>query len=266
MNWIFLNKNMHDKVMAQFARGCGMPSTHLETWNYDDSQAPVVVRGIMKQQIIKRCWADQRPFLYIDSGYVGNKPTVENPHGWKVWHRVVPNNLQHGAVIARPADRWQRHGIPMPKRRHGSKILLAAPDAKPCIFYNIDLDTWIEQTMATIKQHTDRPIVLRQRERNRQVRLVNNFESALDDVHAMVTFNSIAATESVLAGVPAFALAPSNAAIPVANTDLSKIDDPWYPDTDQIHAWACHLAYGQFHNSEMLDGTAQRIVKETFHA
>jgi hypothetical protein len=82
----------------------------------------------------------------------------------------------------------------------------------------------------------------------------------------VVTFNSIAATESVLAGVPAFALAPSNAAIPVCNTDLSKIDNPWYPEQDQIYAWACHLAYGQFHNSELLDGTALRILQETNNA
>jgi hypothetical protein len=44
----------------------------------------------------------------------------------------------------------------------------------------------------------------------------------LDDVHAVVTFNSIAGTEAILAGVPVFALAPSNAARPVSNTDLTK--------------------------------------------
>jgi hypothetical protein len=58
-----------------------------------------------------------------------------------------------------------------------------------------------------------------------------------------VTFNSIAATESILAGTPVFALAPSNAARPVSNLDLSKIDNPWWPDQDQIREWEYHLAY-----------------------
>jgi hypothetical protein len=263
MNWIFLNKKNSDEYMEMFARGCRTVPTELETWRYQDSDAPLVIRGIMKHKIIKQCWEHKRPFWYMDSGYVGNRPSVQNPQGNKVWHRVVPNNLQHGAVIPRPADRWQRHGIPMPQRQHGSKILLAAPDEKPCAFYNINLAEWIAETIATIKQHTDREIVVRERNPNRQARVASDLQSALTDVHAVVTFNSIAATESVLAGVPAFALAPSNAAIPVSNTDLSKIDNPWYPDQDQIHDWACHLAYGQFHNSELQNGTAHRILQET---
>ena len=266
MNWIFLNKKNQDQYISMFARGSGMPTTTLETWEYSTGTQPLVLRGIMKHKIIKRCWQDRRPFLYMDSGYFGNRPSNQNPHGWKQWHRIVLNDLQHQAVVPRPADRWQKHQIPIPNRRHGSKILIAAPDIKPCVFYGIDLDQWLGQTIATIAQHTDRPIEVRQRDPNRQVRLANDFASALNDVHAVVTFNSVAATESILAGVPAFVLAPVNAAMPVANTDLAKIDQPWFPDSDQIHHWACHLAYGQFHNTELQDGTATKITKELLDA
>jgi hypothetical protein len=119
--------------------------------------------------------------------------------------------------------------------------------------------------VATIQQYTDRPVEIRQRNPNRQNRVNNSLEAALEDVHAVITYNSIAATESVIAGVPAFVLAPSNAAIPVSNTDLSTIDNPWFPSDDQRHAWACHLAYGQFHVNELRDGTAKRILQETYN-
>lgn len=266
MNWIFLNKKNSDEYITALAQGAGVKPTELETWQYESSNDPLVIRGIMKHKIIKQCWADHRCFLYMDSGYFGNRPSSQNPHGWKQWHRLVHNNLQHGAVVPRPADRWLRLGIGMPVRRHGSRILLAVPDQKPCIFYGIDLDTWIADTIETIKKYTDRPIVVRERNPNRQARVANDLESALVDVHAVVTYNSIAATESVLAGVPAFTLAPANAAQPVANTDLKMIDQPWYPDRDQIYAWACHLAYGQFHNTELANGTAWSIIQETINA
>jgi hypothetical protein len=260
---IFLSKNGDDEYIDMYAHGLGLESTPLESWRYEDSTEPLMLRGIMKHKIIKQCWADNRPFRYMDSGYLGNRPSFKNPHGWKVWHRIVPNNLQHDQVITRPSDRWNQLGLEVANRRRGSTILIVAPDEKPCKFYDIELDAWLAETVATIKQHTDRPIVIRERNRSRTDRKINRVEKALDDVHAVVTFNSIAGTEAILAGVPVFALAPSNAARPVSNTDLTRIDNPWFADRDQILAWAYHLAYGQFHIDEFRSGRAERILKQT---
>jgi len=263
MNWIYLSKNGDDEYIDMYAQGLGQVSTPLESWRYEDSTGPIMLRGIMKHKIIKQCWTDNRPFRYMDSGYLGNRPGYRNPHGWKVWHRIVPNNLQHDQVIARPSDRWNRLGLELSRRRPGSSILIVAPDEKPCKFYDIDLDTWLAETVAKIKQHTDRPIIIRERNRSRTDRKINRVEHALTDVHAMVTFNSVAATESVLAGVPVFVMAPCNAARPMANLDLACIDNPWWPEQDQIQAWTNHLAYGQFHIDEFKNGSAERILRAT---
>ena len=70
-----------------------------------------------------------------------------------------------------------------------------------------------------------------------------------------------------LAGVPVFVTEPAvNAANPMSNSDLSKIESPWFPDPDQIYKWACHLAYGQFHIKELANGTAASLLKETQNA
>lgn len=260
---IFLSKNGEDEYIDMYAHGLGLQSTPLEAWRYEDSTESLMLRGIMKHKIIKQCWADSRPFRYMDSGYMGNRPNSKNPHGWKHWHRIVPNNLQHDQVIPRPSDRWNCLGIEVSNRRHGSAILIVAPDDKPCRFYGIELDAWLAKTTFTIKQHTDRPIIIRARNRSRTDRKINSVENALHDVHAVVTFNSIAATEAVLAGTPVFALAPCNAARPVSNTDLTCIDNPWFPDHDEILAWAYHLAYGQFHIDEFKNGSAERILRQT---
>jgi hypothetical protein len=179
----------------------------------------------------------------------------------------VPNDLQHGAVIDRPADRLQRLNIKIrPRQNHCRDILIVAPDEKPCAFYGITLEEWLKTTTDTIRQYTDRPIRMRERPASRWDRKTQRPEEWLNDVHAVVTFNSTAATEAVLAGVPTFVTAPANAATPVSNIDLSTIETPWFPDSDQVYKWACHLAYGQFHTTELANGTAAAILKETQHA
>jgi len=199
----------------------------------------------------------------MDTGYFGNRANFRNPHGVKMWHRIVDNNLQHGKIISRPDDRWKQFNLNINPRHTGRNIVIVMPEDKPCIVYGTTAQQWLHETLATVKQHTDRPIVLRERNKNRQIREAVPFTSLLKDAHAVIVYNSIAATESVLGGVPAFVCAPSNAADPVANRDLAKIEDPWFPDLDLVRAWACHLAYGQFHNRELRDGTAARILDKT---
>jgi len=262
MTWLFLSKHGEDEYVNMFAHGVGAPVTNTDDFDYSANTNPIVLRGILKHKIMKHCWQDKRDFYYIDSGYFGNQPNPLNPSGWKLWHRIVKNDLQHSDIVPRPSDRWDRLKITLHPRRHGSQIIVAAPDEKPCRFYGVNYDTWVEETVAKIKQYTDRPIVVRQRAPKRIDRTHSDPLSKVlaNDVHALVTFNSVAAVESVMHGVPAFTLAPANAASPVASQDLSQIDSPYWADQDKIHAWACHLAYGQFNVGELKDGTAYRIL------
>ena len=118
--------------------------------------------------------------------------------------------------------------------------------------------------MAEIKRHTDRPVVVRERAPKRADRVLNEPLSQVleQDVHALVTFDSIAAVESILAGVPAFVLAPSHVAQPVANQDLSMIEKLFYPDQDLLMAWCHSMAYGQYHVRELKNGIAFKMMQE----
>ena len=262
---IFLSKDGEDEYINMFARGCGKNYTSTKNFNYHDSTEPIVLRGILKHKIMKSCWKDHRTFYYMDTGYFGNERTRDNPSGWKYWHRIVKNNLQHGEIIARPDDRFKKFNKAFtPWKKKGSKILIAAPDEKPCKFYGVDKDQWVAETVAKIKEHTDRPVVVRERAPKRIDRIVTDtLQQALDnDVFALVTYNSVAAIESVFHGIPAFTMAPTNAASPVCLQDLSKIEAPYYADKDKLYAWGCHLAYGQFHISELKNGTALELLEK----
>ena len=260
---IYLSKDGQDEYINMLAKGSGSKITSTKDFVYENSKDPIVLRGILKHKIMKQCWKDGRDFYYIDTGYFGNERTASNPNGWKYWHRIVKNDLQHGEIVPRPDDRFRKFNKKfMPWKKSGRKILVAAPDEKPCKFYETTQEQWIGSTVETIKKYTDRPVEVRHRAAKRIDRIANDtLQSALDnDVFALVTFNSVAAVESVFHGIPVFTLAPTNAASPVGSQDLSQIDIPSYPDNDKLYAWACHLAYGQFHINEFKDGSAWRIL------
>lgn len=261
---IFLSKDGNDPYINMFARGCNGKITNTNNFVYEDSNDPLVLRGILKKKIIHKCLEDGRTFYYMDTGYFGNEITDSNPNGWKNWHRIVKNNLQHTDIISRPDDRFKHFNKKInPWKKDGRKILIAKPDEKPMRFYDYDLDIWLEYTINEIKKYTDRPVVVRDRASKRLDRIQHDtLQEALDDdVFALVTFNSVAATESIFYGIPAFTLAPANAASPVSLQDLSKINEPYYPDYEKLYAWACHLSYGQFHVSEIRSGKALSLLE-----
>lgn len=259
---IFLSKDCKDPYINILATAIGRPVVDSSAFEFDDSQEPIMLRGILKKKIIQKCWNTDRPFYFMDTGYFGNEVGKANPHGWKYWHRVVKNNLQHTEIRKVPDDRFRSLNKKFkPWKKNGRKILIAAPDEKPCKFYGIELRQWIDQTVKELEKYTDRPIEIRERKKNRYDRVaVNTLEKALDDVFAMITFNSNAAVESIFHGIPVFTLAPANAALPVGLNDLSKIETPYYPDLDTLYAWGCSLAYGQVHTSELRSGKAMDII------
>lgn len=238
-----------------FANGAGLP-----IYSEDPGIGDILIRSIAKKQLIKKCWQTSRTFFYMDSGYIGNYMSSINPRGDKIFHRIVKNNLQHLNIIERTDDRWKKLNYNIEKRKTGKHILLVTPSEKPCKFYEIDLDTWIKNTVNEIKKYTDRPIVIRNKA-PRQTRIANTIFDDLNNAHALVTFNSIAAVESVLYGVPAFTLAPT-AADPVCDKDLSLLENPTIQDEQKINKWAHHLAYGQYHINEFKDGSAYKLLYE----
>ena len=86
-----------------------------------------------------------------------------------------------------------------------------------------------------------------------------NYQDALNNCHAVVTHNSTACIDSCVRGVPTFCTSDLALAWPVANKDLSKIENPEYPDRDQ---WVYDLGYKQWTEAEIKNGTVFKRFKE----
>jgi len=241
-------------------------SNSLCTSNFNENTKPFVVRGIVKKDQINSCQNTKRDFYYIDTGYLGNFPSIGNPSGKKIWHRVVKNDVQHSNIKDAPDDRWKKLIGQDPTlqwsgwKNYNKKILLVLPNPKATKFYNIDYDQWVSETTEKIKTYSNLPIEVRVKgsrsDRNNVYSIYNAFDTG---VFATVSFNSIASLESVLYGIPAFVSVPC-AATPLTSTDLSMLKNPYKPDTDIIIKQCRNISYGQFTTEEIANGTAWKII------
>ena len=247
--------HMYDPILQSFVQGAG---GRISNWAKEElNMTPVVLRGITKRKQMESCRVAGRDFYYIDTGYFGNGKK-------KTFHRVTKNDVQNfGAIIDRPADRLLETGVKFTKfRGGGSKILLAPPSQKLLNLYNIDLDNWVEATINQIGVYTDREVVVRLKQSRSIRQNSDTMESALqNDIFCLVTFSSIAAGEAILCGKPAITLGP-NAAAPLCSQSVMEIENPKMPTMDEVVAWARHMSYCQFTESEMRDGTAWRILND----
>jgi len=235
---------------------------------------PSVFRGVVKRKYIQQHWKDNKDFYYMDTGYFGNFISPGNPGGKKLFHRIVKNEVQKNWLEKYPNDRWREICKIDPRydwkgwKKTGKKILVIVPNRKSCVFYGYDNDPyidgekpWLMNTIETIKKHTDMEIIIREKG-SRSARQHHSIFDALDEgIFATVAFNSIAALESVIYGIPSFVAVPC-AASPLALTDLRQISTPFYPDDSLVQQHCASLAYGQFTGEEIANGTAWKLLNK----
>ena len=237
-------------------------------------EVPSVFRGVVKRKHIYQHWQDKKDFYYMDTGYFGNFRSLGNSSGKKLFHRIVKNDLQKHWLEKHPSDRWQEICKIDPRyqwkgwKKKGRKILIVVPNRKSCVFYGYDIDPyvngekpWLTKTIETIKKYTDMEIIIREKGSRTDRQNYSIFDALDEGVFATVAFNSIAALESVLYGIPAFVTVPC-AASPLAQTDLSQISVPLYPDETLVQDHCASLAYGQFTHEEIANGSAWRMLNQ----
>lgn len=257
-----------DKIVQALA--FGTEATFIDNWRElkkYPSSTPVIFRSMTQRKTVDTCYKQGRDYFYIDTGYIGNLGKT------KKWHRVVKNGMQHSVPrLDLPSDRFDKIREKSDTkylrfqdwRDEGSAILLVTPSDKPCKFYGVDRDQWVEETITELRKHTDREIIVRDKAERRSDRVRDNsifYQFIEDNVYSVVTYNSIAAIEAISFGIPAFTLAPT-AADALCLKDLSKIEEPLREDPEKVIAWQNWLGYCQYFTSELSDGTALRIQKE----
>ena len=250
--------NAYDGLLQAFALGAG---GHISNWDREkDTDNALIIRGLGggSRKALNYCIETGRTFYAIDTGYFGNFKT-------KYIHRVTKNGLQYtGPILERDSDRSKRFGYKFKKFTPGRKILICPPSLKVMdLFKQPAPEEWVKMITQEIRKYTDRPIEVRLKPNRTERVTTKSMSTALaDDVHCLVTYNSIAAVEAIMEGKPAIVLG-NNAASAIAEKELRNIDNPKIPSKEETDAFFNHIAYCQFTVDELRNGYAWRTVNES---
>lgn len=215
-----------------------------------DHVVPIIGCSASFRHVIPKWQARGRRFIFWDRGYFRRVFATWLPRGeaggFYRWHI---NSCQMQSVRDVPDDRWRAAGIELKDWNKGGRHIVLA-DQGPNYWATHADAGWVERTVAELKRYTDREIRIRGKES--KVPLYDD----LAGTHALVTHGSIAAVESIIMGCPVF-VDPVSAAALVGETEFSKIETPIYPAREP---WLHSLAYCQFNEDELVDGTLWKLI------
>lgn len=219
-------------------------------------------RALHKRSLI----VDSNLFLYADPGntkrylrysYDGVFPTtgfyfdtVVDPNRWTKISKDLGLSLQ-------------------PWRKTGEHILICLQRNGGWSMGEVSSTEWLHKTIAKIKSHSNRPIVVRPHPGDSKTAdsliikypgvSISKNTNLLDDLRncwCTITYNSSPGVASVIEGIPTFitdSIPKNSQSFSVGNIDLSTIENPLMPERQQ---WIEKIAMSHWNFNELKDGSA----------
>jgi hypothetical protein len=232
-----------------------------------------------RKKIINSLEAQKTPQVFVDSNILHYaRPEHE-------WHRYSLNSVypSDGVYFFDDLDvhKWnqysQWHGVDVkPWRSNGDHILLLCQRPHGWNLFGNDQFKWIDKTVNTVRQYSNRPIVVRfhpgdgtkeaaaeqvKRRHGNAVQLSTN-PHIVDDLKncwCAVGYNSTPNVVAAIEGVPVYVEDPVNSwASDVAFTDPSQIENPPMPDRSE---WIHRIANIHWSNREVCSGVLWRAIR-----
>lgn len=232
--------------------------------------------------------ANSRCFVCIETALLGRRTAEPNTH----WRMGINGFLRDAAdwpdLDTEFADqRLREWAVKWPGWRHSPNghILLALQLPGDASLRGVNINDWAYHTIQDLRQHSSRPIVVRNHPLASQRAFMDHDEIArktmlagvqnirfsdgqltpwkqdLKGAYCTVTYTSGLAIDSVLAGIPTVACNPGNFAWPISSNFVDEVEQLKLETHDSIQHWLQHLSVCQYSVQEMRSGLAwQRLL------
>ena len=288
------NKKNQEKVdiLRFFAQGARvMNDTVIDVDQYDMPPCDVAViqgwvapgqpttpHGDLRSRVIKTQLKKLKHVIGVDSNLFLYADTA-NPHHYLRYsfNGIFPTTGIYCDSDPDPA-RWQSisHDLGLSLKDYrttGTHILLCVQRNQGWSMGTLDNQEWTLDTIAQIRKHSDRPIVVRLHPGDKEIKRIikaggplcrikfdysvilsqnDNLRDDLRNCWAVVNHNSSPGVGGAIEGYPIFVTDPTNSQCrEIANTDFSTIENPHMPDRQ---AWVERISMSHWKFDELKSG------------
>ena len=220
-------------------------------------------RMARNREIWLRAKKNNKPIIVIEVGGIQRGTT------WRVGLGGV-NRDAYFAPAGNDSTRAEKLRLNLkPWRDTGDYVMICGQHDRSQQWHKLPpTPKWLEQQIAQLREHTDRPIVIRPHPRSplskinkrfkdvvlqrpqKQTGTYDDYDIQFKDAWAVISWSSNPGIHATLNGIPAFT-GPSSLAWPVANSDYSQIESPLMPDRTQ---WLNDYAHTEYTLDEIREG------------
>lgn len=220
-------------------------------------------RMLKNKAIWDRAARNRTPVIVLEVGAIERNVT------WKLGVGGVNNSAYFG-LRANDSKRADKLGLKLDpwKQNTNGPILIACQNNKSAQWHDEQhQERWLMDTLATIRKHTDRNIIVRQHPRcpmrlrnlpaNTILQIPKKIPNTYDDydftvekAYAVVNWSSNPGIIAAMKGIPLFT-SFSSLAWSVGNLDVNNINNPDTPDRRQ---WLNDFAYTEWTTKEISTG------------
>lgn len=247
---------------------------------------PATPHGDLRSRVIKTQLKSAKHVIGVDSNAFLYADTA-NPHHYLRYSfdGVSPSTGIYCDSQVDPA-RWksisQDLGLNLKDyRKDGTHILLCVQRNGGWSMGALDNQEWILNTIAQIRKHSDRPIVVRLHPGDKETKRIikaggplcrltfdysvilsqnENLQDDLRNCWAVVNHNSSPVVGGAIEGYPVFVTDPVNSQCrEIANTDFSTVENPLLPDRQ---AWIERLSMSHWKFDELKSGQCWEHMRQ----
>ena len=259
------NNNEHLNVLTAFATGIKRQGYEVEMIPLEKYK-PVdmaVVFGVKKKNmpisyarghVIDEQNKHKLPVIVLEKGYVNRHAYYAAGYGGLNGHAYFVNE-------GSPSDRWKALKTPLQnyKMNPNGHYLVCGQVPTDASVQHIDINQWTAEKCKYLQNNYDNKVVFRPhplaQDRTLIIPGVTNSTGALandlEGCKAVITFNSNAGVEALIAGIPVYAEDRMSMVYNVAMNQINMVKAPIISNRTQ---WSYDLAYAQWTVKEMSHG------------